>query len=105
MGFFSKIFGGGPNPEVQKMLAEGAVVLDVRTPGEFSGGHVAGSKNIPLQELGRRVNEVKAFKKPVVICCRSGARAGQALGMLQQAGVECINGGGWTSVNAAQAAQ
>lgn len=105
MGFFSSLFGGGPNPEVQQMLAEGAVVIDVRTPAEFSGGHVAGSKNIPLQELGRRMKEVKAFKKPVVLCCRSGARAGQAQGMLQQAGVACVNGGGWTSVNAAVAAE
>ena len=105
MGFFSSLFGSGPNPEVQKMLAEGAIVLDVRTPAEYQGGHVAGSKNIPLQELGRRTKEVQAYKKPVVICCRSGARAGQALSILQQAGVNCINGGGWTSVNAAVAAQ
>jgi rhodanese-related sulfurtransferase len=106
MGFFSNIFGGGgPNPEVQKMLAEGAIILDVRTPAEFQGGHVAGSKNIPLQEIGSRVSEVKAWKKPLVVCCRSGNRSGQAMGVLQQAGVECINGGSWTSVNATQAAE
>ncbi|MFK8054874.1 MAG: rhodanese-like domain-containing protein [Saprospiraceae bacterium] len=105
MGFFASLFGGGPNPEVQKMLAEGAIVLDVRTHAEFQGGHVAGSKNIPLQELGRHTKDIKAWKKPVVICCRSGARAGQALGVLQQAGVTCVNGGGWTKVNAAVAAQ
>jgi rhodanese-related sulfurtransferase len=63
------------------------------------------SKNIPLQEIGSRVSEVKAWKKPLVVCCRSGNRSGQAMGVLQQAGVECINGGSWTSVNATQAAE
>ena len=104
MGFFSSLFSSGPNPEVVKMLTEGAIVLDVRSPAEFSSGHVAGSKNIPLQELGRHTKDIKAWNKPVVICCRSGARAGQALGVLQQAGVSCVNGGGWTKVNAAVAA-
>lgn len=105
MGFFASLFNSGPNPAVVEMLKEGAIVLDVRSPAEFSGGHVAGSKNVPLPEVGRRISEIKAWKKPLVVCCRSGARSGQAMQTLEKAGLKCVNGGGWTSVNAAVAAE
>ena len=97
MGLFSGLFGS--SGKVEDMLSQGAVVIDVRSPGEFRSGHVEGSKNIPLQELGSRVEEVKKLGKPVVLCCASGMRSGQATSMLKKHGLECVNGGGWTSVN------
>ena len=75
-----------------------AVVVDVRTPGEFMGGHVAGSINIPLNEVPARVDEFKDMGK-VVLCCASGGRSGQATMFLQQYGIECVNGGSWLDVN------
>ena len=75
-----------------------AVVVDVRTPGEFMGGHVAGSINIPLNEVPSRVDEFKEMGK-VVLCCASGGRSGQATMFLQQYGIECVNGGSWLNVN------
>ena len=76
-----------------------ASIVDVRTPAEFAGGHVKGSKNIPLQELVSRMDEIKAMQ-PVVLCCASGGRSGQAAHYLASLGVECENGGSWLSVNA-----
>ena len=52
-------------------------IIDVRSYGEFMGGHVAGSINIPLQEITQRLDEIKALPKPVILCCASGNRSGQ----------------------------
>ena len=47
-------------------------VVDVRTPGEFAGGNVAGSINIPLQEIVDRAGELDNMVKPIIFCCASG---------------------------------
>jgi rhodanese-related sulfurtransferase len=83
---------------IQEMIKAGTV-LDVRTKEEFSGGHVANSVNIPLQELGNRIDEVQTLKTPLVLCCASGGRSGMAEQMLSSHGVDCVNGGGWMDVN------
>lgn len=74
-------------------------IVDVRSAGEFMGGHVAGSINIPLQEIPSRISEVKSLKQPLVLCCASGNRSGQATQYLSQHGMECYNGGSWLDVN------
>ena len=99
MSFFG-LFGNDSSAVVKEMLERGAVIIDVRTPGEFMGGHVAGSKNYPLQDLPSKVDELKGVGKPLVLCCASGARSGQAAGFLKSRGIECENGGGWMQVNA-----
>ncbi len=99
MGLLDAIFGSGSNEKVKEMLENGAVVIDVRSPGEFQGGHVAGSKNIPLQTIGSKVAEIKKISKPIVLCCASGNRSGQATSILKGEGVDCENGGSWMAVN------
>jgi rhodanese-related sulfurtransferase len=74
-------------------------IVDVRTPEEFRGGHVAGSINIPLQEVQKRLEEIKALQQPIILCCASGGRSGQATSYLKSCGVDCENGGGWLEVN------
>ncbi len=74
-------------------------IIDVRTPAEFQGGHVAGSINIPLQELPVRLDEIKSLAQPLVLCCASGNRSGQAALYLKKMGIDCINGGSWLDVN------
>ena len=74
-------------------------IVDVRTPGEFMGGHVAGSINFPLQEITQRMDEIKALPQPITLCCASGNRSGQATTFLQSFGIKCENGGSWTTVN------
>jgi phage shock protein E len=61
------------------------LLVDVRTPEEFSSGHIAGAVNIPVQELPQRLGEV-ATEQPVVLYCRSGNRSAQAATILDQAG-------------------
>jgi len=77
-----------------------ATIIDVREPGEFSAGCVEGSTNIPLGQVPEKVEEFKAMKKPLVLCCASGNRSGQAVQFLEANGVDNIyNGGGWQEVN------
>lgn len=85
---------------IQKIIKENqATIVDVRTPAEFIGGNVANSINIPLQEIPQRMEELKKLKMPLVLCCASGNRSGQAQRYLTQQGVECYNGGSWLDVN------
>lgn len=74
-------------------------IVDVRTTSEFMGGNVAGSINIPLQEIQQRIDELKNLNQPLVLCCASGNRSGQATHFLSQQGIECCNGGSWLDVN------
>lgn len=101
MGILSSLFGSGTkNTEVKELIANGALIIDVRSSGEFQGGHVANSINIPLPSISAKLNEIKAKKKPVVVCCASGNRSGQAERILKNEGVDCLNGGSWMNVNA-----
>jgi phage shock protein E len=76
------------------------VVIDVRTSGEFMGGHVANSLNIPLDEIPANVIKIKKMGKPIVFCCASGNRSGQATRFLKEQGLDNVhNGGSWTDVN------
>jgi len=85
---------------IEKIIKEKqGTIVDVRSPGEFMGGNVAGSINIPLQEIPQRLEELKKMKAPLVLCCASGGRSGQAHGYLEQFGIECYNGGSWLDVN------
>ncbi|MCC7030043.1 MAG: rhodanese-like domain-containing protein [Chitinophagaceae bacterium] len=74
-------------------------IIDVRTPEEYMGGHVANSVNIPLQVLAQQLEKVKQLKQPIVLCCASGNRSGQATQFLTQLGIDCVNGGSWMDVN------
>lgn len=85
---------------IEELIKAGeASIVDVRSPGEFMGGHVSGSINIPLQEVPHRVDELKAMKN-LVLCCASGNRSGQATAFLRSHGIKCENGGSWLDVNA-----
>mgnify|MGYP003477600691 FL=1 len=86
--------------DMEKIIAENlGTIVDVRTYGEFSGGSVLGSINIPLNEIPARIEELKAMKAPLVLCCASGMRSGQAHHYLSQNDIECYNGGSWLDVN------
>ncbi len=75
-------------------------IVDVRTEGEFEEGNVQGSINIPLHTVIEKVEELKAMQ-PLVLCCLSGGRSGQATAFLQAQGFDNVhNGGGWEFVDA-----
>lgn len=77
-------------PSHREVIARGGVLLDVRTPGEFADGHVAGALNIPVDELARRAAELPA-DKPVVVYCRSGRRSAIAAELLSAQGRTVID--------------
>ncbi|NIO38898.1 MAG: rhodanese-like domain-containing protein [Burkholderiales bacterium] len=82
----------GPMEAVQLMNRNDAVVLDVREEGEFSGGHISGSKHVPLGSLEQRSGELKKFaKKPVVVVCASGARSRSACSTLKKLGFDNVS--------------
>jgi rhodanese-related sulfurtransferase len=89
---------GGSADVLTDALRQGAIIIDVRTPVEFSGGHVAGSVNIPLNEIPNRLGSYE-LTKTIVFCCASGGRSGQATSFATSKGYTAINGGPWTSVN------
>lgn len=91
------LFGLGPGVDYKELLAKGAVIVDVRTKGEYAGGHIKGSLNIPLNNLQSQLKQIKK-DKPVITCCASGMRSASAKGILQSAGYEAYNGGGWMSL-------
>lgn len=74
--------------EATRLMNTGnALVLDVRANGEFSGGRIPKSKNIPLAEIDKRLDEIDRFKdKPVIATCGTGSRAGAAVKLLKQRG-------------------
>ena len=85
---------------IEKLIKEKqGTIVDVRTPEEFRGGNATGSINIPLQEIPQQLEELKNLKTPLVLCCASGSRSGQAHSYLAQQGIECYNGGSWLDVN------
>ena len=74
-----------PNRDARGRVAGGALLLDVRTAGEFAEGHVEGALNIPLQELAARLLEIEKGRE-VVVYCRSGGRSAVAAQMLRGRG-------------------
>lgn len=83
-----------------QLVKEGAIILDVRTSGEFSTGHIKGSVNIPVNALSKNLAKLKAKNKPIITCCASGMRSASAKGILQSNGFSNVyNGGSWHSLN------
>lgn len=74
-------------------------IVDVRTPQEFVGGNVKGSINIPLHEIVLRLEEIRSLPEPIILCCASGSRSGQAVAFLRNRGIDCENGGSWLWLN------
>ena len=73
-------------------------IIDVRTPGEFLGGHIEGSINIPLNRIQEHIEELKQMPQPMILCCASGIRSSVATLYLRNAGILCENGGSWRDV-------
>ena len=80
------------------LLAQGAQVVDVRSPAEFAAGHSPGSINIPLPDVGERARELDRDRW-VIVCCASGTRSAVAGLRLRGMGFRrVVNAGPWTNV-------
>ncbi len=98
MNIFQQLFGAGPSVDLAGIIKEGALLVDVRTPGEFAAGHVNGSVNIPLDKVSSQLSKFKN-QKNIIVFCQSGGRSGQAKAILEQNGfTNIVNGGNWNNV-------
>jgi rhodanese-related sulfurtransferase len=89
----------GAKTDYAQLIKDGALIIDVRSKGEFAGGHIKGSINIPLDQLRNNLNKFKDKSKPIITCCASGMRSSSAKSLLESSGyVKVYNGGGWSSL-------
>lgn len=98
MGFLTNLlFGGGTTNEVDlpKLIANGAPVIDVRSAGEFAGGHIDGAINIPHHQISEAIGTYETDKnKTIIVYCQSGARSAAAKKSLEKLGyTNIVNGG------------
>ncbi|MDP6944816.1 MAG: rhodanese-like domain-containing protein [Myxococcota bacterium] len=95
-----KVYMGHRSPEQVALMVEavasGGLLLDVRSPGEFSGHHLEGALNVPVGELGHRLGELGDKGRAVVVYCASGARSRGAAKLLTASGFEQVHDlGSW----------
>ncbi|OFY88103.1 MAG: sulfurtransferase [Bacteroidetes bacterium RIFCSPLOWO2_12_FULL_31_6] len=90
-----QMLGFKPSVNFKELIARGAIIIDVRTKGEFNGGHVVNSVNIPLDTLESKISKLDK-SKTIITCCASGMRSASAKSILESNGFKQVyNGGGW----------
>lgn len=89
----------GPSTDYKALVSQGAIILDVRSKGEYAGGHIKGSINISVDQLTANLNKLKDKNTPIITCCASGMRSATAKSILSSHGYKNVhNGGGWSSL-------
>lgn len=98
MGLFHFLNQNNKLEKIKELLKANADIVDVRSKAEYAGGHIANSMNIPLEDVTNHFDKWENGKKPVIFCCASGLRSGTATKKAKAAGIEAVNGGGWSSL-------
>ena len=94
-----RLLGLGPKVNYAELVKEGAVILDVRSKGEYAGGHIRGSVNISVDTLPNNLGKLKDKNQPIITCCASGMRSASAKSILKSKGyTQVYNAGGWGSL-------
>jgi len=95
-----KLFGISPKVDFAELVKQCAMIIDVRTKGEYAGGHISGSVNIPLDKLVGSIGKLKGKNQVIITCCASGSRSATAKGVLTSRGFTNVhNGGSWFSLD------
>ncbi len=97
MGLLGRLFGI-KQVDFKQLVKAGALIIDVRTVGEYKTGHIKNSINIPLSDIQRSLNKIPK-NKTIITCCASGMRSGSAKQILISNGYTVQNGGGWSSLS------
>lgn len=93
------LFGQGPKVSYAELHRAGAIILDVRSRGEYASGHIKGSINISVDSLAQQLPRLNDKSKVIITCCASGMRSASAKRLLQRNGYQNVyNGGGWLSL-------
>ena len=94
-----KLLGFGPSVDYADLVKQGAIILDVRSKGEYSGGHIKGSINVSVDALSNNLAKLKDKNKTILTCCASGMRSASAKSILKsKCYTNVYNGGGWSSL-------
>lgn len=94
-----RLLGGGPKTDYAALVKQGAIILDVRTKSEYDMGHIKGSMNVPVDQLGTNLNKLKEKNKAIITCCASGMRSATAKNILKASGYTDVhNGGSWSGL-------
>ncbi len=94
------MLGLGNKVDYSELVKQGAIILDVRSKGEFASGSIKNSLNIPLDQIDSNLSKLKDKNCCIICCCASGMRSGAAKGILKSRGYTNVhNGGGWMSLN------
>lgn len=72
----------------RKLIADGARLIDVRSPGEYSSGHIDGARNIPVDRIGSA--DLGPKDRPIVVYCASGTRSAIAKRTLKSKGFSAV---------------
>ena len=96
------LLGLGPKADYYDLVAnKNAIVVDVRSKGEFNSGHIEGSINIPVEGMRQNIGKLEGkHETPIITCCASGMRSATAKGILKAKGFkEVYNGGAWMTLD------
>lgn len=100
LGIFKKLLGTNNNENLSELVKNGAIILDVRSAGEFASGHIKGAINISVDSLKNNLAQLKDKNQTIITCCASGMRSSAAKSILSANGYSNVfNGGGWSSLN------
>jgi rhodanese-related sulfurtransferase len=98
MSIFQDLYGIGKTKDLKNIIEQGAFLVDVRSPLEFTQSHVKGSVNIPLDKIPQKLDQFED-RKNIIVFCLSGGRSTQAKLLLEKYGfTNVINGGTWEHV-------
>ena len=93
------MLGLGAKVDFAQLVKEGAIILDVRSKGEYASGNIKGSINISVDQLSNNLGKLKDKNKTIITCCASGMRSASAKSILKSNGyINVHNGGGWMSL-------
>ena len=77
--------------QAKEMMVEGAIVLDVREPSEFTSGHIESAKSVPLSTIAKSISKVVKDKTtPLLVYCHSGARSNMTVQVLASLGYQSL---------------
>jgi len=98
--FLKRLFHSEPAEiiDFKSLKRAGAIVIDVRTIGEYRAGHIKGATNIAVQVIDKKIERIKKYKKPIICYCRSGQRSKLAANILKKNGIEAYNGGAFPTL-------
>ena len=103
MGFFANMFGKGEKVDISAatLKPQGVQSLDVRSRGEYQGGHIAGAKNMDVSgaDFAQAVKRLNV-KHTYLVYCQSGSRSSRAAGAMRAAGLTVLDGGGMSKMQA-----